>query len=63
MHGCRINVLRKVFVASMGTLAAHSSPALLSELAECSAFDIAEVTDGDNHWIIWVEILGIELFA
>ena len=34
---------------------------LLAELAQWSTLDISQVTDGDNHWVVGIEVFGIEL--
>ena len=62
MHGCRINMLYKVCIAGFGTFGAYPTTVLRTEFAQRCAFDVSHVRDGDNHFIICIEVFRIELF-
>ena len=61
MHRGWIDILGKVVVAMTGCLGTNASPALLVELVEVGALDIAHVRNRNDHRIIGIEVLGIEL--
>ena len=63
MHCCRINKLREVLFAMTCSLCSHSTSSLFAELTQRCALDISHVTHCDYHWIIWIEVFRIELFA
>ena len=62
MHGCRINMLYKVCIAGFGTFGAYPTTVLRTEFAQRCAFDVSHVRDGDNHFIICIEVFRIEFF-
>ncbi len=61
MHRGRIDILREVIVAMTGSLGTDTTASLLVEFVQMGTLDIAHVADGDDHWIIGIEVLGIEL--
>ena len=61
MVGCRIDILDEVLVARGTSLGADSSAVLGAEFAQRRALDISEVGDGDDHGIVGIEILGVEV--
>ena len=63
MHCSRIDIFGEVLVAGVCTLTAHSTTALLAELCKSRSLNITKVADGDNHRIIWIEVLCIKLLA
>ena len=63
VHRCGIDILGEVAVAVVGSLVAHSAAALLAELAQRSALDVAQMADGDNHWVVGIKVLCVELLA
>ena len=63
VHCGRIYIFGEVLVTGMGTLTAHSTTALLAELCKSRSLNITKVADGNNHRIIWIEVLCIKLLA
>lgn len=61
MHRGRIDILGEIVVAMTGSLGAHTATTLLVELVEMGALDVTHMGDGDNHRIVGIEVLGIEL--
>ena len=61
VHGGWIDILGEVLVASAGTLGTNAAASLLTEFRQWSTLDVTQVTHGDNHWIVWIEILWVEL--
>ena len=61
MHRGRIDILCEVIVAMAGSLRAHTATALLVELIQVGTLDVTHVRNGDNHRIVGIEVLGIEL--
>ena len=60
VHRGRIDVLRKVFIARVGPLAAHTASRLLVKLGERRALDVAQMANGDNHGVVGIEVFCIE---
>ena len=54
-------MLDEVLVARGAGLHTHAAAVLRAELAEERALDIAEVRDGDDHVVVGIEVLGVEL--
>ena len=44
-----------------GGLSTNATTSLLMELIQRSALDISQMTDGDHHRIVWIEVLSIKL--
>ena len=58
--GC-INVFGEVLLTGAGTTNAYSTPALSTEVRLQGALDIAQMRHSDNHWVVGIELLRIEL--
>ena len=54
-------MLNEVLIAGVGTLGTFAAAVLGTELAELCALDVAAVGDGDDHVIVSIEVLGIEI--
>ncbi len=61
VHRSGIDVLDEVFVTGVGALCTDAAAVLCAELAELCALDISAVGDGDDHVVVGIEILGIEV--
>jgi len=62
VHGGWVDVFHKVFVTCFSALGPYSSPVLSPEFSQRRTFDVPKVGNGDDHFIIGVEIFGIEVF-
>ena len=62
MHRSRIDVFDKIFITSITTLSSHSASVLCTEFGKRCTLDISEMRYGYNHFIVGIEILGIEFF-
>ena len=63
VHGCRIYVFNEVCIAGICTLGAYSTTVLSTELTQRSTFNIAHMRNGNNHFVICIEIFRIEFFG
>ena len=61
VHRGRIDVFDEVSFACAATLGTHSAAALCAELCQRCALDVSQMRDGDYHFIIGIEVFGIEL--
>ena len=61
VHGGGIDILGKVVVTMTGSLGTYASTALLVELVQMGTLDVTHVRNGNNHWIVGIEVLGIKL--
>ncbi len=61
--GCLIHVFNEILIARVAAFSTHTTTGLSAVFAQRSAFDVAEMRDGDNHWVIGVEVFCIHLCA
>ena len=61
VHRRLVYILDEVLVARGRSLRADTAAGLRAELAQRRALDIAEVGDSNNHIIVGIHILGVEL--
>ena len=61
VHRGRIDELGEVLLTGVSSLGAYSTASLLTELLQRRTLDITEMTDRDDHRIVRIEVLGIEL--
>ena len=61
VHGGWIDILGEVLVASAGSLGTYTTASLLTEFRQWSTLDITQVTHGDDHWVVRIEILWVKL--
>ncbi len=54
-------MLDEVCVAGVAALGSDASAVLGAELAERRALDVAQVGDGDDHLVVGIEVLGVEV--
>ena len=60
VHGGGIDVLYEVLVARLCSLRAYSTAVLCVEFAERCALDVSHVADGDDHFVVGIEVFGVE---
>ena len=63
VHGTDIHALDEVAIARAAALSSYSTTALGTELSQRGALDVAQMTQGNYHLVIGIEILGIELLG
>ena len=61
VHRGGVYVLDEVLLAGVAASRAHAATVLGAVLAQGCALDVAHVRDGDNHVVVRVEVLGIEV--
>ena len=61
VHGGRIYLLYEIVVSGAACLYANASSSLCSEFCQRSTLDVSHVADGYHHFVVGIEILGIEL--
>ena len=61
VHRSRIYVFYEVFFTRIAALGTDAATILSAEFAQRGALDISEMRDGDNHIIVCIEVLGIEI--
>ena len=61
VHRGRIDVLDEVLVARGAPLGTPAAAVLRTVLGQRRALDVAHVRDGDDHVVVGVEVLGVEL--
>ena len=54
-------MLDEVLVACCATLSTYAATVLCAVLSKWGTLDIAHVRDGDNHVVISIEVLRVEL--
>ena len=54
-------MLDEILVAGVRPLCSHSATVLCAEFAELSALDVAAVGYGDDHIVVGIEVLGVEV--
>ena len=54
-------MLDEVGIACIAALCTYTTTVLSAEFAERSALDISEVRDSDDHFVIGIEILSVEV--
>ena len=62
VHSSRIDMFDKVFVTGFTSLRAYTATVLRTELRKRCTLDVSHVRDGDDHFVIGIEIFRIELF-
>ena len=62
MHRCGIDILDEVFLSCIAAFGTYTSTILSAEVGKRSTLDVAEVRNGDNHFIIGIEIFCVKLF-
>ena len=63
MHRGHIDMLDEILVARRAALGADAAPVLGTVFGQRRTFDIAQVRNGDDHLVVGVEILRVELFG
>ena len=61
VHRRGVDVLDKVFVAGIAAARAHTATVLRSEFRQRSTLDVAEMTYCNNHIVVGIEILRVEV--
>ena len=59
----RIDEFYEVLVSGRSTLYTDAATCLCAEFSECGALDVAEVADGNHHFFLGIELLGIKVFT
>ena len=62
MHRSRIYILDEVLFACRSAFGADTATILRAELCQRSALDVSKMRDCDNHVVVGIEILSVELF-
>ena len=61
VHVRLVNVLNEVLIARSASFGTYSTTTLLTEVSQWGTLDIAEVRNGDNHIVVGIHILWVEL--
>ena len=62
VHSSRIDMFDEIFVTGFTSLRAYAATVLRTELRKRCTLDVSHVRDGDDHFVIGIEIFRIELF-
>jgi len=62
VHGSRVDVFHKVFVSRFRAFRSHTTPVLGPEFGQWRTFDVPHVGNGDDHFIIGIEVFRIKVF-
>ena len=60
VHGCGIDELREVLLPCPCTFRTDSTSGLSSELTERCSLDVSQMTHGDNHRVVGIEVFRIK---
>ena len=63
VHSSWIDVLGEVLVTGTSALGTNTTTSLLTELRQSGTLDISKVANCDNHWVVWIEVLWVELMV
>ena len=61
VHRRVIDVLDEVLIARGSAFGADPAASLRAEFGQRCALDISEMTDGDHHFVIGIEVFGVEV--
>ena len=61
VHRGMIDVLDEVLIACGSAFGSDSAASLRAEFGQRGALDVAEVADGDHHFVVGIEVLGVEV--
>ena len=56
-----IDVLDEVLIACGSAFGSDSAASLRAEFGQGGTLDVAEVADGDHHFVVGIEVLGVEV--
>ena len=61
VHRGMIDVLDEVLIAGGSAFGSDPAAALRAEFGQRCALDVAEVADGDHHFVVRIEVFGVEI--
>ena len=63
VHGCRVDILDEILIARCASPTSNTAASLSAEISQRCPLDIAKMADGDDNFVVGIEVLRIKLLT